>query len=105
VLTDSLCIANNEYLANAGFSNSMIEAAMESSKKQSAKYQQLVNQMNSNEQEMVTEAYQNKRSIPDLNTYENMPAVRMSVLMKNKQNDQMKQLLLEDPKAIASINF
>ena len=98
-----LVLGDAEYLAKAGFSNSMIEAAIESTKQKSAKYQELVTKMNDNEQEMVSDAYQTKRSIPDLNAYENMPAVRMSVLMKNRQSDQMNQIF-EDPKLMSAIN-
>lgn len=82
-------IGVNETLSKIGFTNTKIETLVEQNLPKNTKYHHIVSKVKGleMEREKATEKFQNKQSIPDLNAYENLPAVRVNSLTKNKPNE------------------
>lgn len=82
-------IGANETLSKIGFTNSKIETLVDSNLPKNTKYHHIVSKVKGleMERERAHEMFQNKQSIPDLNAYENLPAVKVNSLSKNRLNE------------------
>lgn len=69
----------------------MIEAAIEVNNQRNTKYQEMITKIKDNEPQFQPEPYPKNNSLKDFNAYENIPEVRMSVMMNHRQDAPLNQ--------------
>lgn len=79
----------NDHFGVMGFTNMKIESIIDQTEKKAFKSGKVAAKQKefNNSKDISLENYQNKRSIPDLSTYENLPYVKVNGLNKNRLSD------------------